>query len=177
MKILVVCQHYWPEPYYLSDVCEELVRRGHEGLCHYGCSQLFDGIYLWLEELMVHVFIVGSKGIPARYGGFETFVEELTKGKRNNSIQYHVSCMSSDEKHFCYNGADCFNVKVPLPGAPGRILHVGLVLHEVEKWVRLNRNETVIVYILGCRVGPLLIPYAKTLKRAGVKIFCNPIVI
>ena len=29
MKILVVCQHYWPEPFYLSDVCEELVRRGH----------------------------------------------------------------------------------------------------------------------------------------------------
>ncbi len=29
MKILVVCQHYWPEPYYLSDVCEELVMRGH----------------------------------------------------------------------------------------------------------------------------------------------------
>ncbi len=30
MKILVVCQHYWPEPYYLADVCEELVRRGHD---------------------------------------------------------------------------------------------------------------------------------------------------
>lgn len=30
MKILVVCQHYWPEPYPLTDVCEELVRRGHE---------------------------------------------------------------------------------------------------------------------------------------------------
>lgn len=30
MKILVICQHYWPEPYPLSDVCEELVRRGHE---------------------------------------------------------------------------------------------------------------------------------------------------
>ena len=29
MKILVVCQHYWPEPYYLNDVCEELVKRGH----------------------------------------------------------------------------------------------------------------------------------------------------
>lgn len=29
MKILVVCQHYWPEPYPLQDVCEELVRRGH----------------------------------------------------------------------------------------------------------------------------------------------------
>ena len=30
MKILVVCQHYWPEPYPLPDVCEELVRRGHQ---------------------------------------------------------------------------------------------------------------------------------------------------
>lgn len=30
MKILVICQHYWPEPYPLSDICEELVRRGHE---------------------------------------------------------------------------------------------------------------------------------------------------
>lgn len=29
MKILVVCQHYWPEPYPLPDLCEELVRRGH----------------------------------------------------------------------------------------------------------------------------------------------------
>ena len=30
MKILVVCQHYWPEPYPLPDVCEELVKRGHQ---------------------------------------------------------------------------------------------------------------------------------------------------
>ena len=29
MKILVICQHYWPEPYPLPDICEELVRRGH----------------------------------------------------------------------------------------------------------------------------------------------------
>ncbi len=29
MKILVVCQHYWPEPYPLTDVCEELVKMGH----------------------------------------------------------------------------------------------------------------------------------------------------
>ena len=28
---------------------------------------------------MKNVFIVGSKGIPANYGGFETFVEYLTK--------------------------------------------------------------------------------------------------
>lgn len=29
MKILVICQHYWPEPYPLTDLCEELAARGH----------------------------------------------------------------------------------------------------------------------------------------------------
>ena len=30
MKILVVCQHYYPEPFRLSDICEELVKQGNE---------------------------------------------------------------------------------------------------------------------------------------------------
>lgn len=30
MKILAVCQHYWPEPFNVSEICEELVDRGHE---------------------------------------------------------------------------------------------------------------------------------------------------
>lgn len=123
---------------------------------------------------MVHVFIVGSKGIPAQYGGFETFVENLTAGKQSKEIMYHVSCMNNDEKHFEHNGADCFNVRVPLPGAPGRILHVGLVLKQVEKWTREHSGEEIIVYILGCRIGPLLIPHAKKLHKLGAKIFCNP---
>lgn len=123
---------------------------------------------------MIHVFIVGSKGIPAQYGGFETFVENLTAGKQSNQIKYHVSCMNNDEKHFEYNGADCFNVRVPLPGAPGRIFHVGLVLEQVERWAKANPNEQVIVCILGCRIGPLLIPHARKLHKLGAKVFCNP---
>lgn len=30
MKILTVCQHYWPEQFQITAICEELVRRGHE---------------------------------------------------------------------------------------------------------------------------------------------------
>ena len=30
MKILVVCQYYYPEPFRISDICEELVKAGHE---------------------------------------------------------------------------------------------------------------------------------------------------
>ena len=32
-----------------------------------------------MENKKKHVFIIGSKGIPAQYGGFESFVENLTK--------------------------------------------------------------------------------------------------
>lgn len=123
---------------------------------------------------VVHVFIAASKGIPAKYGGFETFVENLTARKQNKSIQYHVSCMNNDEKHFVHNGADCFNVKLPLKGALGRVLHVSRVLSQIEEWCRTNRKERVIVYILGCRIGPLLIPHARKLHKLGVKIFANP---
>ena len=30
MKILVVCQYYHPEPVRITDICEELVKKGHE---------------------------------------------------------------------------------------------------------------------------------------------------
>lgn len=126
------------------------------------------------QQKKIHVFIVGSKGIPAQYGGFETFVENLTSRKQSEDIMYHVSCMDNDEKHFEYNGADCFNVKLPLKGAPGRILHVSRVLSFVEQWKKENPLETAIVYILGCRIGPLLISHAKKLHKLGVKIYANP---
>ena len=45
---------------------------------------------------MKHVFIVGCKGIPAKYGGFETFVEKLTEYKQTEDIKYHVACMKSE---------------------------------------------------------------------------------
>lgn len=123
---------------------------------------------------MVHVFIVGSKGIPARYGGFETFVEELTARKNSQEIQYHVSCMGDDGRNFMHNGAECFNVPTPLPGAPGRIFHVALALRKTLAWSQKHNSERIIVYILGCRIGPLLIPLAHQLRERGIKIYCNP---
>lgn len=127
-----------------------------------------------MDSKSVHVFIVASKGIPAKYGGFETFVENLTARRQNESIQYHISCMNNQEKHFVYNHADCFNVKLPMKGAPGRILHVSRVLSKIEKWRNANKEEKAVVYILGCRIGPLLIPHARKLHKMNVKIFVNP---
>ena len=48
MKILVVCQYYYPEPFRISDICEELVKRGHEvtvvtGIPNYPEGIIYDG--------------------------------------------------------------------------------------------------------------------------------------
>ena len=121
---------------------------------------------------MIDVFIVASKGIPAQYGGFETFVEQLTKEKVSQEIKYHVSCMNNDEKHFEYNDADCFNVRVPLKGALGRILHVSRALKQVER--EYNPEHQTIVYVLGCRIGPLMRHHYAKLHKKGIQVFVNP---
>lgn len=48
LNILVVCQYYYPEPFRVSDMCEELVRRGHNvtvltGIPNYPEGIIYDG--------------------------------------------------------------------------------------------------------------------------------------
>ena len=51
---------------------------------------------------MKNVFIIGSKGIPAKYGGFETFVEKLTENKKSKKIKYHVACIGENNEEGYY---------------------------------------------------------------------------
>jgi len=44
MKILVICQYYYPEPFRVSDICEEMVRRGHEVTVVTGVPNYPEGI-------------------------------------------------------------------------------------------------------------------------------------
>lgn len=48
MKILVICQYYYPEPFRINDICEELVKRGHEvtvvtGTPNYPMGEIYEG--------------------------------------------------------------------------------------------------------------------------------------
>lgn len=48
MKILVVCQYYHPEPFRISDICEELVKRGNDvtvvtGTPNYPMGKIYPG--------------------------------------------------------------------------------------------------------------------------------------
>ena len=42
----------------------------------------------------VKIAILGSRGIPAQYGGFETIAEELSVGLAERGFEVYVSCES-----------------------------------------------------------------------------------
>ena len=123
---------------------------------------------------VVNIFIVGSKGIPAKYGGYETFVENLTFYNDKPNIKYHVACMGKDESEFEHNNARCFNVNVPNIGPAKAIVYDIKAIKQSLKYIKENNIENAIIYILACRIGPFLAHYKRIMKKLGVKLYINP---
>lgn len=46
MKVLVVCQYYYPEPFRITDICESLVKRGHDVTVLTGLPNYPEGVVL-----------------------------------------------------------------------------------------------------------------------------------
>lgn len=72
MRILVVCQHYWPEPFNSTDVCETLVQHGHE---------------VTVLTAMPNTGMPGND-IPEEYQG-KRFLEESRNGVRILRVALH----------------------------------------------------------------------------------------
>lgn len=129
-----------------------------------------------LKKLDVQqVFIVGSKGIPGNYGGYETFVDKLTEYHQNNpNLKYHVACKAKDTKTFEYHNADCFDVKVPSIGPAQAIYYDVAALNQCVKYIRQHNIQHPIVYILACRIGPFADHFQKVIHKLGGKLYINP---
>lgn len=125
-----------------------------------------------------NVFIVGAKGIPAKYGGYESFVEQLTARQVSEDIHYFVACRKdlSDNKNdiFTHNNATCFNVDVPNVGPARAILYDIKAMEWSIKYIKENNIEKPLIYVLACRIGPFINKYKKQLKRLGGKLYVNP---
>lgn len=123
---------------------------------------------------MKNVFIIGSKGIPSNYGGFETFVDELVTRKKSKNIQYHVACMNSDKDEFIYNNAHCFNVHVPNIGPAKAVYYDIKALSDIVKYIKEKHIQGGIVYVLACRIGPFIGHYKRILKKYNFDLYVNP---
>ncbi|MBF7095396.1 glycosyltransferase family 1 protein [Streptococcus sp. HF-1907] len=130
---------------------------------------------------MRSIYIIGSKGIPAKYGGFETFVEKLTAYQKDENLKYYVACTRENSAKsgiskdiFEYNGATCFNVDVPNIGPAKAIAYDIMALEKAINLSEENRDKNPIFYILACRIGPFVGKYRKKIHKMGGTLLVNP---
>lgn len=128
-----------------------------------------------------NVFIIGSKGIPANYGGFESFVDKLTLYNNSDNIKYYVSCAVYDhdeyiksDKEFTYHNALCFREYVPNVGPGKAIIYDIKALKYSINYIKNNNIKNPIVYVLACRIGPFIKHYKKQLRKLGGVLYVNP---
>ena len=125
---------------------------------------------------MQHVFIIGSRGLPAKYGGFETFVENLVGHQVSPQIQYHVACLSDKEAyhHFDYKGVDCFTIQAPKFGPARVIAYDMMAINYALKLVKEQEIVQPVFYILGNTIGAFIAPFARKIHHAGGIFYINP---
>lgn len=120
-------------------------------------------------------FIIGSKGIPAHYGGFETFVEKLTQHQRSSKIRYHVARIGARDFRYEYNGAKCFNVSVPDVGAVKAVYYDIKSLQTCIAYCKARPAiKNPVFYVLACRIGPFIGYYKKQIRKLNGVLYVNP---
>ena len=125
---------------------------------------------------MKDIFIIGSRGLPAQYGGFETFVEKLISHKVSHAIRYHVACLSDEStgNHFDYKGADCFTVNPPKLGPARVIAYDMMAINYSLKLIKKEGIQSPIFYILGNTIGAFIVHFAKKIQSIGGILLVNP---
>ena len=139
---------------------------------------------------MQHVFIVGAKSLGA-YGGYETFVNKLTEYHQNNDkIKYHIACKANgdgymdesklvgvekiNDKEFIYHNAHCFKIQIPDIGSAAAIYYDIAAIKYCIDYIKVNKIEKPILYILACRIGPFASWVKREIHKLGGKVFVNP---
>lgn len=121
-----------------------------------------------------NVFIIGSKGIPAQYGGFETFVDMLVQKRSNACIRYHVACMGDEAKEYEYKGVRCFQLQVPQIGSSRAVYYDIMAIRAVLSYVEKHKIQGATLYILACRIGPFIGHYKRKMDQLGMRLLVNP---
>lgn len=106
-KILVICQYYKPEPFRISDICEEMVRRGHEvhvvtGYPNYPEGVLYDGYGKGkhIDEVIKGVRIHRCYTIPRKTGTINRMLNYYSYAITSVAYVLSKKCIASDGKSF-----------------------------------------------------------------------------
>ncbi len=105
MKVLVVCQYYYPEPFRVNDICEEMVKRGHEvvvvtGEPNYPEGFIYKGYenHTHADEVINGVRVHRCPIIPRKTGALYRLLNYFSYPMK--AKKYVKNLMASDGKPF-----------------------------------------------------------------------------
>lgn len=106
-KILVICQYYKPEPFRISDICEEMVRRGHEvqvvtGYPNYPEGKLYDGYGKGkhIDEVINGVKVHRCYTVPRETGTVKRMMNYYSYAASATKYVLSGKCVASDGGKF-----------------------------------------------------------------------------
>lgn len=111
-----------------------------------------------------NIVIIGSAGIPANYGGFETLAENLTRYHRASGLPpkltVYCSAKSYPEKIETYLGAELRYINLNANG-------VSSILYDIVSLFSAVRNGADVILLLGVS-GAVVLPIVRLLSRARI---------
>lgn len=106
-SILVVCQYYYPEPFRISDLCEELVKRGHEvmvltGEPNYPEGERYEGYDHGqrTDETINGVRVHRCFTIPRKSGNMKRLLNYFSYGVSSTAYVNSGRCLTKGGKPF-----------------------------------------------------------------------------
>lgn len=104
------------------------------------------------------ISVIGTVGVPANYGGFETLVEQLIDHNKNKDLQYTVYCSrkSYNEERWVYNGARIEYVRLNANG-------IQSIPYDIVSLIRAARKSDIVLVlgVSGCAFLPIFRIFSK----------------
>lgn len=101
---------------------------------------------------MKKIAIIGTQGVPARYGGFETLVENIIGENCSEGIEYTVFCSSKDLKssESTYKGANLEYINLSANG-------ISSILYDIISLIKARKKFDFILVlgVSGCIILPI----------------------
>ena len=104
------------------------------------------------------ISIIGTVGVPANYGGFETLTEQLVNHRTRSDIEYTIYCSSKayDKRHDEYNGAKLRYIPLKANGMQS-------IPYDIVSLIKASRHSDAILIlgISGCVFLPIYRLFSK----------------
>ena len=126
---------------------------------------------------MKNVFIIGSRGYHASYGGWETFVSSLVDNYHDDDTMFYVSSYTND-KHQKLKKVNDHLVVFPIytknVGSATMFLYTIKSFKYCYRYIKKNKITNSYLYVLGLKLFSYLWLYEKRLKKHNIITLVNP---